>query len=90
MNHKALVNKLTELTDTDFETCENIVKAYEIYCETEKQRPFKQDIDEKMVESISTTTSYDALTVKAVLTSLISVVQTGIVAKIPFIKKGRS
>ncbi|MDR1606438.1 MAG: hypothetical protein LBS41_04925 [Streptococcaceae bacterium] len=86
MNYKDLVNEVKKQTGEKYEVCSDIVNGYEKYCEDEIKRPFKKEVDEHMIEWVSSYTKHDNQTVSSVLTVLITLVRKEVKSKIPFMK----
>lgn len=86
MKYMDVLDKVSQQSNQSTATCEKVIDAYQKYCEVEIKRPFKQEVDEPMIDWIATTTEENRDDVTVILQTLVKEVRINIENHIPFIK----
>ncbi|WP_086350561.1 hypothetical protein [Candidatus Enterococcus clewellii] len=85
MNHTEVIQTIAERSNTDFLTCQTIMKGYEKYCENNVTRTSRKHL-KAIIGHISNETLIDSLTCQTVMENFFDLMKAQIKSKIPFMK----
>ena len=85
MNHTETMKAIVLATSVEESTCEEIVKAYEKYCENNITRTTSKYMED-IVDYISKATDVSEVETRNVMNALFEIVNDGLRNKIPFMK----
>lgn len=86
MKYMDVLDTVSQQSNQSTAICEKVIDAYQKYCEVEIKRPFKEEVDEPMINWITATTKENRDDVTVILQTLVKEVKTHIKNHIPFIK----
>lgn len=85
MNHTEVVQAIAERSNSDFLTCQQIIKGYEKYCEGNITRTSRKHM-KAIIGHLSNETLIDSLTCQAVMENFFDLMKEQIKSKMPFIR----
>ncbi|MGL4695485.1 hypothetical protein [Enterococcus larvae] len=85
MNHTEVIQTIAERSSIDVLTCEQIIKGYEKYCESNITRTSRKHM-KTIIGHISNETLIDSLTCQVVMENFFDLMKAQIKSKIPFMK----
>lgn len=85
MTHTEVIQTIAKRSNSDFLTCQKIIKGYEKYCESNITRTSRKHM-KAIIGHISNETLIDSLTCQAVMENFFDLLNTQIKSKIPFMK----
>ncbi|MDO1604619.1 hypothetical protein Q2T76_00960 [Lactobacillus sp. YT155] len=86
MKYMDVLDKVSQQSNQSTATCEKVIDAYQKYCEVEIKRPFKEEVDEPMIDWITASTKEKRDDVTVILQTLVKEVRATIKNHIPFVK----